>query len=192
MWEKVSTSVDKRSYVKSVGIIKQCSESRPQDSQKQKIQSSVICGISGSNNKQPQLIKKCLIFEVSLFMEITKKCLFLNQNIEKRKMTLIKKGKVVPDKILDLHGLTAKEAEKEVGRFLIRNYGHNHRFLLIITGKGGKNKILGSDGVLKRSFVGWIENSPWGQRHVQSILPAHGKHGGSGAFYVYLKRNKMD
>ena len=177
MWEKVSTSVDKRSYVKSVGTIKQCSEFRPQDSQKQKIQSSVIYGISGSNNKQPQLIKKCL---------------FLNQNIEKRKMTLIKKGKVVPDKILDLHGLTAKEAEKEVGRFLVRNYGHNHRFLLIITGKGGKNKILGSDGVLKRSFVGWIENSPWGQRHVQSILPAHGKHGGSGAFYVYLKRNKMD
>lgn len=98
------------------------------------------------------------------------------------------KGKRTPQASLDLHGLTLTAAEKAVARFLAKSCGQNLRIVLIVTGKGTRlegGRLFG--GRIRAEFPGWLERSD-NRALVASVRTAHPRHGGSGAFYVLLRR----
>ena len=122
--------------------------------------------------------------------------IFAHHNLDKKKQTLLKKGRIQPEKFLDLHGLNSKQAEKEVLDFLQKSYAHGNRLILIITGKGKRSRkkdrpyCSNTDtGILKKALIPWIENSNMWPK-ILKIMSAHPKHGGEGAFYVYLRKIK--
>jgi DNA-nicking Smr family endonuclease len=104
--------------------------------------------------------------------------------LDRRTADRLRKGTRAPDARIDLHGMTADRAHRVCLRFLGEAIGHGHRVVLVITGKG-----RGGGGVLRESLPGWLRASPLGQS-VVGIYQAHRKHGGEGAFYVYLKRRR--
>lgn len=94
--------------------------------------------------------------------------------------TRLKKGKRAPDARLDLHGMTAAAAHSALIGFIERSRVTGKRCVLIITGKGGI-------GVLRRDTPLWLAAPPLAHQIV-NVTPAHARHGGGGALYVYLKR----
>ena len=121
---------------------------------------------------------------------------YKGNKLDKKRQTLLKKGKIEPEKILDLHGLNARKAEKLVLDFLLKNYLNGVRLALIITGKGKRSREADNSyyteqdtGILKRSLITWVEKSNM-RPTILDIIPAHAKHGGGGAFYVYLRKSR--
>ena len=115
--------------------------------------------------------------------------------IDKNKLSLLKRGKIKPEKILDLHGLTSVEAKTKVIEFTKINLNLGLRLLLIITGKGkikinDLNREERKTGVLRKSLKSWLYESDL-RPYILGIISSHISHGGEGAFYVYLKSNKI-
>lgn len=95
-------------------------------------------------------------------------------------------GKMPIEARLDMHGMTQEEALRELTSFINRAYSNGKRCVIVITGKGTFGK---SKAVLKKSFPKWI-NYPDIRPKILSFSPANKKDGGSGAFYVFLKRKR--
>ena len=115
--------------------------------------------------------------------------------IDKNKLSLLKRGKIKPEKILDLHGLTSVEAKTKAIEFTKINFNLGIRLLLIITGKGkikinDLNREELKTGVLRKSLKSWLYESDL-RPYILGIISSHISHGGEGAFYVYLKNNKI-
>ena len=74
--------------------------------------------------------------------------------------------------------------------FLLEAAARGHRCVLVITGKGvrpdGFNSGRLGAGILRRRFREWLNEDAFRQ-HVVRAAPAHPRHGGTGAFYVFLK-----
>jgi DNA-nicking Smr family endonuclease len=94
----------------------------------------------------------------------------------------VRRGRVEVEATLDLHGHTQDSASAALSAFLVRARGRGARTVLIITGAG-----RGGQGVLKRRFPDWLSD-PELRPIVAAFAQAHRSHGGSGAFYVFLKR----
>ena len=115
--------------------------------------------------------------------------------IDKKKLILLKKGKIKPEKILDLHGFNSLEAKYKSIEFTKQNFFLGIRLVLIITGKGSNRynnneKIqISKEGILRKSLKSWLYESDIGS-NILGIISAHKSHGGDGAFYIYLRRNK--
>ncbi len=102
----------------------------------------------------------------------------------------LSRGKLAPEATLDLHGMTLAAAERAVGDFLERTGERDFRVVLIVTGKGLREeggRLMG--GRIRSEFVGWLNRAD-NRARVRSVRPAHPHHGGSGAFYVLLRRRK--
>ncbi len=101
------------------------------------------------------------------------------------------RGKLKPEARIDLHGMTVAEAHPELVRFLMNAQAAGKRMVLVITGKGkvkdDHGPIPQRMGVLRHQLPHWLSQPPLGGV-VQQVAPAHLKHGGGGAFYVYLRR----
>ncbi len=100
----------------------------------------------------------------------------------------LSKGKRAPEASLDLHGMTLVAAEKAVSRFLAESSGQNLRLVLIVTGKGMRlegGRMFG--GRIRAEFPAWLERAD-NRAVVAGVRAAHPRHGGSGAFYVLLRR----
>ena len=98
------------------------------------------------------------------------------------------RGKLVPQDSLDLHGLTLAAAERAVSGFLERAVAQDLRLVLIVTGKGIRlegGRVFG--GRIRAEFLGWL-NSAANRARLRAVRAAHPRHGGSGAFYVLLRR----
>lgn len=105
----------------------------------------------------------------------------------------MKRGKLVPEGRIDLHGMTLDRAHPALTRFILTAQASGKRLVLVITGKG---KPSGHDGpipvrygVLKHQVPQWLNMPPLAQAVLQ-VSPAHIKHGGGGALYVYLRRGR--
>ena len=112
--------------------------------------------------------------------------------LDRRTADRLRRGARAPDARIDLHGMTAERAHRACLRFLGEALGRGHRVVLVITGKGGRGDAAGplaAHGVLRDSLPGWLSASPLGHS-VVGIYQAHRRHGGEGAFYVYLKRHR--
>ena len=100
----------------------------------------------------------------------------------------LSKGKRTIEAKLDLHGMTLAAAERAVTMFLAEASERNRRIVLIVTGKGLRldgGRVFG--GRIRAEFPGWLER-PENRARVAGVRPAHPRHGGSGAFYVLLRR----
>ncbi|OYX44604.1 MAG: DNA mismatch repair protein MutS [Rhodobacterales bacterium 32-67-9] len=111
--------------------------------------------------------------------------------IDRRTHQQLTRGKLRPEARIDLHGLTLAEAHPELIRFILNAHGTGKRLVLVITGKGKRGDDHGPIpqrvGVLRHQMPHWLTQPPLGALVLQ-VTPAHLKHGGGGAFYVYLKR----
>ena len=85
---------------------------------------------------------------------------------------------------LDLHGLTAAQAESKLSRFITDSAHRGHRCVLVITGKG-----MRGDGVIRKSITGWLQKPALGAL-VLAIANARPSDGGTGAIYVLLRRRR--
>ena len=98
-------------------------------------------------------------------------------------------------KHIDLHGFTLQEANKTIEKFINDSYDHNVSKIIVVTGKGlhssvEKDPYVSKDlSILKYSVPDFIENNPDLMKKVIEIKDAAVKDGGSGAFYIFLKKN---
>ncbi len=100
----------------------------------------------------------------------------------------LSRGKRAPEAKLDLHGMTLVAAERAVARFLAQSSAEGRRVVLIVTGKGLRlegGRVFG--GRIRAEFAGWLERAD-NRALVAGLRAAHPRHGGSGAFYVLLRR----
>jgi DNA-nicking Smr family endonuclease len=98
----------------------------------------------------------------------------------------LRRGRVAIDGRIDLHGMTQTEAFGALLGFVENAARAGRRALLVITGKGA---IGQGGGVLRRNVPGWLAASPVARR-ILTVMPAHTRHGGEGAYYVLLRRER--
>lgn len=111
--------------------------------------------------------------------------------MDSRSFGRLKRGKLKPEARIDLHGMTQAEAHPALIGFILRSQAEGKRLVLVITGKGKLRDeappLPVRHGVLRHNVPQWLRMAPVGQ-HVLQVTPAHVRHGGEGAFYVYLRR----
>ena len=94
----------------------------------------------------------------------------------------------------DLHGYTLDDANKKIYSLIHNAYNKKISKLIIVTGKGlhsqnQKNPYVSKDlGILKYSVPEYIKSNNELMGMVNAIEDAEIKDGGSGAFYIYLKK----
>ncbi|MCH2041237.1 MAG: DNA endonuclease SmrA [Saccharospirillaceae bacterium] len=93
-------------------------------------------------------------------------------------------GKYEIEARLDLHRRTVEQARSELFRFIHDCMDHDIRCILVLPGKGDRN--IDDPGILKSYLVHWLEDL----NEVQAFHTAQKHHGGSGAFYVLLKKSE--
>ncbi len=97
---------------------------------------------------------------------------------------------------IDLHGYTLEEANKTIESFINKAYLENVNKLIVVTGKGihsdnEKDPYVSKDlGILKYSVPEFISNNNSLMSIINEITDAKIEDGGSGAFYIFLKKNK--
>ena len=93
----------------------------------------------------------------------------------------LKKKKLKPDAVLDLHGNTLYSAKLLLNKFIINCYEKNIRNILIITGKGQNNK-----GVLKEELPKLLSERTLNSYLINfNVAPQH--FGGEGALLIRIK-----
>ncbi len=117
-----------------------------------------------------------------------------NQTVNGTVARRLRKGRAQIDGRLDLHGMRQAEAHDALTSFIFRARDHGKRCVLIITGKGSKGAGHSNPyetpgpGVLRTRLRQWIAQEPL-RRFCYGIEEAHPRHGGSGAFYVFIRKN---
>lgn len=106
--------------------------------------------------------------------------------LDKRTAQKLRRGQIPIDRRLDLHGLTQSEAHTALGAALEGAQACGHRCLLVITGKGAGRE---SGGVLKTMVPRWLDE-PVNRARVFAIQAARRQHGGAGAVYVLLRKQR--
>ena len=99
-------------------------------------------------------------------------------------------------KSIDLHGYSLDEANKIVKNFIIQSYNKKISKLVVVTGKGlhsnnQSNPYVSKDlSILKYSVPEYIKKDDELMKMIIEIKEASIEDGGTGSFYVYLKKNK--
>lgn len=113
--------------------------------------------------------------------------------MDKKSFSKMKRGKLKPEGRIDLHGMTLDRAHPALIRFILSAQASGKRLVLVITGKGKRSDEGGPiprpRGVLRHQVPGWLSSPPLAQAVLQ-VAPAHVSHGGEGAYYVYLRRQR--
>lgn len=111
--------------------------------------------------------------------------------MDRKAFIRMNRGKLTPGARLDLHGLTLAAAHPELIRFILQSQARGLRLVLVITGKGrpgpDDGPIPQRPGLLKHQVPQWLAAQPLSGAVLQ-VTEAHRRHGGSGAYYVYLRR----
>ncbi|MFG1346028.1 Smr/MutS family protein [Xanthobacter autotrophicus DSM 431] len=100
------------------------------------------------------------------------------------------------DARLDLHGLTQAAAHRRLRLFLMEAQALGHSVVLVITGKGDPERLMSHGpafgegrGVLKRAVPLWLAE-PDLRAVVVGFESAGRRHGGEGALYVRIRRQR--
>jgi DNA-nicking Smr family endonuclease len=98
------------------------------------------------------------------------------------------RGLAQPDRMLDLHGHNLATAWDLLDRRLEQAIGEGARLLLLVTGKPPAD-ASGRRGRIRGAVGDWLAAS----RHagdIAAVRNAHPRHGGAGALYIVLRRQK--
>lgn len=113
--------------------------------------------------------------------------------LDRKTSQKLRNGRIPIDATLDLHGLRQEEAHRRLIGFIEAGQQQRFRCVLVITGKGSATPDhvpfgAGSGrGVLRTALPTWLQTSPL-NRYVVKYQAAHTHHGGSGAFYLFLRK----
>ncbi len=120
---------------------------------------------------------------------------FLSKNDPLPNKDLVNKKKYTHDKkYYDFHGFTLDDANKTIHKLIKDSYKNGIRKLVIVTGKGihsdnEKNPYSSKDfGILKYSLPEYIKSHSELMKLINEIKDADIEDGGSGAFYIFLKK----
>ena len=106
------------------------------------------------------------------------------------------KKKTLKTRHIDLHGFTLERANITITKFIEDCYQNSVSKIIVVTGKGlhsnvEKDPYVSKDlSILKYSVPEYIENNTELMKKIMEIKDAEIEDGGSGAFYIYLKKNK--
>ena len=113
--------------------------------------------------------------------------------MDKKTHTRLKRGKLMPEGRIDLHGMTLQQAQPALTSFIMSSFARDRRLVLVITGKGKRadddGPIPVRPGILRHNVPHWLQTPPLAQMILQ-VTEANGRHGGGGAYYVYLRRRR--
>ena len=104
--------------------------------------------------------------------------------------------KLFKTKSIDLHGYTLDEANKAIEQYIYQSFKEKINKLIVVTGKGlhsqnEKDPYVSKDlSILKYSVPEFIENNRSLMNIINEIKDADVEDGGTGAFYIFLKKNK--
>lgn len=102
----------------------------------------------------------------------------------------LRRGDMPIEGRLDLHGLTQAQAHDALDGFLGLSHAIGRRCVLVITGKGSFGEESGRGrGILRDLLPRWLNEAP-NRTRVLAFTQAQPRHGGGGAFYVLLKRQR--
>ena len=97
---------------------------------------------------------------------------------------------------IDLHGYTLDQANQKISDFINKSYLTGINKLIVVTGKGlhsenEKNPYVSKDlSILKYSVPEYIKNKKSLMNKIYEFGEAKIEDGGSGAFYIFLKKPK--
>lgn len=112
--------------------------------------------------------------------------------LDRRLKQRVVRGREPIDARIDLHGMTQSEAHALLFDFLQRARADGAKIVLVVTGKGvgrGGQDTAAGRGVLKRQVPNWL-SLPQFRSLVVGFGDAHSSHGGQGALYVRLRRQR--
>ncbi len=95
----------------------------------------------------------------------------------------LRQGDITPDRVVDLHGHSLDAAHLVLTQALDSANLHGQRIILIVTGKGRSDR----PGRIRAELSHWLDNGNY-RASIAALRPAHPRHGGSGAFYLILRR----
>ncbi len=116
-----------------------------------------------------------------------------NENLPDKELNLEKKN-IKKINTIDLHGYSLEEANKIITDFISDSFKKKVNKLIVVTGKGlhsknEKNPYVSKElGILKYSVPEYIKNNKDLMKMIINIENADNKDGGSGAFYIFLKK----
>ena len=116
-----------------------------------------------------------------------------NEKLENKDLKLNKK-KTFKIMNIDLHGFTLQDANKKIQKFINNSYDNGVSKIIVVTGKGlhsnvEKDPYVSKDlSILKYSVPEFIENNVELIKKIIEIKDADIEDGGSGAFYIFLKK----
>jgi len=115
--------------------------------------------------------------------------------IDRKTSDRLRKGKTPPQARLDLHGMTVQRAHGALLSFVNSSHSKGLRCILVITGKGAPQdrhapfQMENRRGILRESVPKWLQN-PEVSPKIVGLYQAHQSHGGDGAYYIYLKKQR--
>jgi len=109
---------------------------------------------------------------------------YRGNGIQKSVMKKLKQGKITPEMILDLHGMSREQALAELQDFIQQCRQQQLRCVQIIHGKGYRSES--GKAVLKPAVAHWLQRI----NDVLAYCPALPHDGGDGAVYVLLKTSR--
>ena len=107
------------------------------------------------------------------------------------------KKKIKKTLTFDLHGFSLDEANNRIKELIEQSYNNGIYKLVIVTGKGlhsnnEKDPYVSKEfGILKNSVPEFIKNDKNLMNLINYIKEADIEDGGSGSFYIYLKKTKV-
>jgi DNA-nicking Smr family endonuclease len=108
----------------------------------------------------------------------------------RRMRSKLARGTESIDDRIDLHGMTQTDAHAALSHFLRRAQARGARLVLVITGKGARaDDAFAERGILKRQVPHWLESVAL-RSLVVGFESAGPGHGGTGALYVRLRRER--
>ncbi|MGZ5922771.1 MAG: Smr/MutS family protein [Rhizomicrobium sp.] len=105
----------------------------------------------------------------------------------------LKRGQIAPGARMDLHGMTEAAAHGALLSFLAGAQARGIRLALVITGIGNPKDqdnaewMRARHGALKEMVPRWLNEKAFAAL-ISGSGPAHRRHGGDGALYVYLRK----
>jgi DNA-nicking Smr family endonuclease len=102
------------------------------------------------------------------------------------------KGLVSPDFSLDLHGFTLDEAYARLDHGLTLARSQGARLVLLITGRPRPQASAdrgSTRGAIRAKVADWLALGVHGSA-IAAVRGAHVRHGGAGALYIVLKRQR--